>query len=79
MINYKFIKHGSVQSYDTTITLNSLQQQRESTHDLRERMGGSYAPAEKKGQQTQMSIGCITLCSGKENPWQNSEIKNESV
>lgn len=39
MINYKFIKHGSVQSYDTTITLNSLQQQRESIRELRERMG----------------------------------------
>lgn len=47
MINYKFIEHGSAQSYDTTITLNSLQQQRESARDLRERMGGSYAPAEK--------------------------------
>lgn len=39
MINYNFIKHGSVQSYDTTITFNSLRRQRESAHELREGMG----------------------------------------
>jgi len=29
----------------------------------------------KNGQQIQMSIDCITLCSSKANLWQNSEIK----
>lgn len=40
--------------------------------------GGSCAPAEINDQQVQMSIGRVTLCSGKEKPWQNwgENVKN---
>lgn len=67
-MNYNFIRRGSGQSKDTTITLNRLQQQRALVSGEN---GGSCAPAGKNDQHVQMSIGRITLCSSKENPRQN--------